>query len=829
MKRFFIISILISSFLLANSQNDLQIEWDKTFGDKKNQWGHSVIQNSDYEIVVNGGYFKTLGNNLWLIKLASDGSVLSENKTNNYTSGKPNIIQTSDNGYATLGYSMSSGDIISLLKFSSSLSKQWNKGYEQSGDEVRNYGKAVITTTDGGYMILGQSSEFEDKFSIDLYKTDVNGSVQWSDTYKSQYMTTGRRIIETQDKGFIVVGSSKSTSEASSDLYMLKVDARGDIVWEFSLEGESGDEGIDIVKANDGGYLIAGNTASYGSGWIDGWIIKIDENGNKIWNKTFGGRKKDEICSIVPDGDGYLIGGSTKSSGSGDWDFWVFRIDNLGNFIWENTFGGSEEEKAAEMIKTFDGGLVMVGHTKSKGAGKKDLWVVKLNFAIRDRATAYVETRINDWQQKGRYEKLEDYQLRVTIHTRQLKITEITNEFFEQIGAPIFANDIKLASLEYDTESEVFKISLNYFNPMYVPVPISDAPDFEDNLQNLTFTEMKYNLTSEEKLEIYQAKITNPVNDKIYFYDASKPVVFNSVEIVNNFSPINITPAPTNDPNIDDNTQVIVGQSDVDVNIPNIGTTKNNRYALIIGNSHYIEHGSDMVDILFSINDAKIFKQYCINVLGVPDNSNHIYYIEDANATYIKLYVDNFAKLIQSKPAGSEFYIYYSGHGTQNDQGESFLVPVGVKSDYINDFGIKLSDFYANISPGSNKKVFVFVDACFSGGGKSGQLLVNAKTGLYRPQNNTNVSSNLVVFAASSEKEISQEYIEKQHGLFTYYLLKALQDTEGNLSFGDLFDRISNDINTTTLNPQNGLKVQTPNVNINPAIQNTWKAWRVNQ
>lgn len=827
MKKLWSVLILVFSFYFISAQTSLQIEWDKTFGDKKNQSATSVIQNNNYELVLGGSKSVGVGWLPWLIKTDNQGNLIQENSPRGvYIHNYCSVIQTSDNGYATLGFVNSTDEnTVSLLKYSSSLSNQWQKSF---GKSETNYGMDVIKTKDGGFMLLSNSSDFEDKYSINLYKINSSGNQQWTKTYHSQYMNFGNKIIQTKNEAYVIVGKSQATADGFADLYALKVDKNGNLKWEFSLEGAGGDEGVYVIEANDGGYLIGGNTSSYGAGWVDAWVVKVDENGNKIWNKTFGGRQSDELSTIVSEGAGYIIVGSTKSSGAGDWDYWIFRIDNVGNLIWEKTFGGSEEEKAKGMTKTFDGGLAVVGHTKSKGAGKKDLWLVKLNFSIRDRATEYVETRINDWQKKGRYEKLEDYQIRVTIHTRQQKITALTDTFFRQIGNPIFDKDIKLANLDYDTESEVFRISLTYYNPMYVPVPIDEAPAFEDNFSNLTFTEMKYNLTTEDKLEIYQSTITNPNNEKVYFYDASKPIVFNSIVVVNDFDPIDITPEPTNDPTIDDNT-VVVGQSDVDVNIPDLGKTNNDRYALIIGNSHYIEHGSDMVDILFSINDAKFFKEYCVKVLGVPDNTNHIYYIEDANATYIKLYIDNFAKLIQSKPAGSEFYVYYSGHGTQDDDGESYLVPVGVKSDYISTFGIKLADFYSQINPGADKKVAVFVDACFSGGGKSGQLLVNAKTGLYRPQNNTSVSSNLMVFAASSEKEISQEYLEKHHGLFTYYLLKTLQDSKGDLTYGELFDRISNDVNTTTLNPQNGFKAQTPNVNVNPAIQNTWRTWEVNE
>ena len=376
--------------------------------------------------------------------------------------------------------------------------------------------------------------------------------------------------------------------------------------------------------------------------------------------------------------------------------------------------------------------------------------------------------------------------------------------------------------MDYDTESEVFRITMDYFNPIYVPVAISEAKSFDDNFSKFEFSNIVYNLTKDDKLEIAKMTIKNTVNGKYYFFDASQPLVFNNEVVVVDFDPIHIEPNPDITPDVTPNSD------EVDTDIPNIGKVYKNKYALIIGNGHYIENGSDMVDIKYSINDAKIFKKYAVNVLGVPDDGNHIYYIEDANATFMRLYIDNFSKLIKSLGENNEFYVFYSGHGTQNDDNEAFIVPVGVTSDYINDFGIKLDDLYSQISPGANQKVIVFLDACFSGGGKNGQLLVNAKTGLRRTPKNTAVNSNLLVFAASSEKQISQEYLEKHHGLFSYFLFKHLKESEGNLTYGSLAEKIKNDVTTTTLNPKNNLKEQTPTININPSIQNVWKNWKLN-
>ncbi len=831
MKKFSIVNFLAINLLLISflsAQSTPEIEWDKTFGDKKNEIGLSIIQNSDYDFVFTSSKSRGFVNHLVLNVTDGQGNKKIEKKMKNYfVQNTFGIVQTKDKGYATIGSSNSyEGSNLTLIKIDPNLNQRWFKNY--SFNET-NIGATLVNTHDNGFAILCNSGDFDNNFDIVLLKTDSKGNKQWEKTFPGDSIDYGFSLAQTTDKGFIIAGYTHSFGNGMNDFYLIRTDKNGNTLWDKTYGGVSGEQATAVKQTEDGGFIVVGTTFSKGSGWGDIWLIKTNKDGNIMWEKTIGGSKNDEAQDIIIENDGYVIAGNTKSKGLGEWDFWIIKTDFKGNIIWDKTFGGFFDDKVFSFTKTFDDGYALAGYTKSKGNGRKDAWIVKLKFSIRDRAENFVESEINDWQQKGKYEKLADYKKRVTIHTRKQKINELTNKFFGKIGDPIFKKDIINAKLDYDTESEVFKISMNYFNPMYVPVPIEQAPNFDKNFNKLVFSDLRYSLTNEDKLEIYQATIKNPMNGKTYFYDASKAIVFKSLTIENKFKPIEINPQKTNNPDIDDQTNVIVGESDVDVNIPETGKTYPNRYALIIGNGNYIEHGSDMVDIKYSINDAKIFKKYAIKVLGVPDNSNNIYYIEDANATYIKLYIDNFVKLIKSKPKGSEFFIFYSGHGTQNEQKESFIVPVGVKSDYIEDFGIKLSDLYAQISPGKDKKVFVFIDACFSGGGKSGQFLVNAKTGLYRPQKDADIGSNIVVFAASSEKQISQEFLEKQHGLFTYFLLKTLKETKGEITYGELFNKIKDNVNTTTLNPQNNLKEQIPKVNVNPAIQNSWKNWRIHK
>lgn len=815
-KNIIIIFTILLSTLYSFSQVAPTIVWDKTYGDKKNDVGYKILELNNHDLVLACSQSKGFGGYLWMIKTDFEGNMLNQIFDKSMYIPLTSLVKTQDNCLLTTGIEQSTeGSNFILYKMDESFNTKWlNKYYYTGGD---NYVTKVIESTSGNFFVVGKiSTDDINKSKCFVALISSTGNQIWHKTLGNEFDNELFGASETKDHCFIVTGGRTYSEDGFAKLTVTKFDKKGEVLWDKNY-GEEGTTGYDIIKANDKGYIVLAKTFSKIK------IFKISETGQLLWQKSYGTGRTEGNQIISDNGNGYIVVGRVKSRETG-WNALIFKIDNRGNQLWQSNFGGTGDEVFNSVTTTFDFGYVALGYTESKGNGKKDVWLVKLNQSIRERATQYVQNKINDWQKKGKYEKNADYFARVNENTRKLKIFEFTNEYYGQIGNPIFHNAIQKPKLDYDTESEVFRISMDYFNPIYIPVSITDAQNFEDNFAKLKFSNIVYNLTKDDKLEISQATIKNSVNGKTYFFDATKPVTFNDEVVVSDFDPIHIEPNPDITPDITpDNTD-----SDVDTDIPNIGKVYKNRYALIIGNAHYIENGSDMVDIKYSINDAKIFKQYAINVLGIPNDGNHIYYIEDANATYMRLYIDNFSKLIKSLGENNEFYVFYSGHGTQNEQNEAFIVPVGVTSDYINDFAIKLKDFYSQISPSTNQKVIVFLDACFSGGGKNGQLLVNAKTGLRRTHGNENLNANLLVFAASSAKQISQEYLPKKHGIFSYFLFKNLKDTKGNITYGDLADKIIGDVTSTTLNPQNNLNQQTPTINVNPAIQDVWKTWKLN-
>ena len=160
----------------------------------------------------------------------------------------------------------------------------------------------------------------------------------------------------------------------------MKTDSNGNKVWGKFFGGPYWDVARSVQQTSDGGYIIAGSTMSYGAGAYDFWLVKTDSNGNKIWDKTFGGPYWDVARSVQQTSDGgYILAGFTMSYGAGPHsDAWLVKTDSNGNEEWNKTFGGPEEDAACSVQQTSDGGYIVAGWTESKGAGGGDAWVIKL-------------------------------------------------------------------------------------------------------------------------------------------------------------------------------------------------------------------------------------------------------------------------------------------------------------------------------------------------------------------------------------------------------------------------------------------------------------------
>ncbi|MCK5171019.1 MAG: caspase family protein, partial [Bacteroidales bacterium] len=263
--------------------------------------------------------------------------------------------------------------------------------------------------------------------------------------------------------------------------------------------------------------------------------------------------------------------------------------------------------------------------------------------------------------------------------------------------------------------------------------------------------------------------------------------------------------------------------SDVDIDIPETQTEQINTYALIIGNEDYKSKQKDLTieqNVDYAVNDAQIFATYCEKTLGIP--KKQIKLIKNATSAEINQGLAWISNLSKIEKGNAKLIFYYSGHGLPHEQTkEAYIIPVDVSGNNI-DFAIKIANIYKKLTEYPSQQVSVFLDACFSGGARN-KSLISMKGVKIKPKSDL-INGNLVVFSSSTGDESSAVYNEKQHGFFTYYLLKKLKETKGSVNYDELSNYIIQSVSKET-----GLKgkIQTPQINVSHQVANDWKTWKL--
>jgi len=259
--------------------------------------------------------------------------------------------------------------------------------------------------------------------------------------------------------------------------------------------------------------------------------------------------------------------------------------------------------------------------------------------------------------------------------------------------------------------------------------------------------------------------------------------------------------------------------SAVDKNIPFNSMRNPDRIALIIGNENYSEALNAEVNVQYARNDAEVFRQYALRTLGVEEDN--LYFLTDATAGEMRRNIDLVAKLIEKMGSSAELVFYYAGHGYPDETTRvPYLIPVDVDATNLSA-AIKLSDVYEKFGNTDASRITIFLDACFSGGGRTQGLLV-ARAVKIKPKSEM-VKGNMVVFSASTGEQSSLAYDKEMHGMFTYFLLKKLQESKGDINYNDLAAYIEKNVSLESLKVNE--KEQDPEVTISPAVQDSWGSW----
>ncbi|OFX31374.1 MAG: hypothetical protein A2X08_10735 [Bacteroidetes bacterium GWA2_32_17] len=372
MKRIVIFSVflLLAGYLFSQPV----VQFDKTYGGTGCENGRSAKQAPDGGFIMIGSTnsYGSGQNDIYLVKTDENGNELwsqTYGGPGNEAIGwamKHNIILTTDGGFAIAGHTTSYGEgswDMWLIKTDDSGNVQWTKTYGGPSSETSNI---VKQTSDSGYIIVGSTWGFGSYYNdVFLVRTDSVGNLIWQNHYPVQAYEEGSAVVETSDGGYLVTGVSYNPQTA----FLLKVDAAGNQEW---LNKFMPGWGFSIEPTSDGGYIICGVTGS------ESMLVKLDSNGIILWTKIIDGPGANNAYSIQQLSDGgYIVAGETNGFGN-NWDFYLFRTDEFGDTLWTKVFEDAGNDWATSIDVCADGSYLVAGFTTSYGAGCSDYRMMKL-------------------------------------------------------------------------------------------------------------------------------------------------------------------------------------------------------------------------------------------------------------------------------------------------------------------------------------------------------------------------------------------------------------------------------------------------------------------
>jgi hypothetical protein len=318
------------------------------------------------------------------------------------------VKQTSDGGYIAIGHTLITGNNdqdVYILKTNSLGDKIWSKYFSWS---LLDIGKSIVETNDG-YVLTGSSTGLNanGKENIFLIKLDLNGDSIWGKTYLSNLAEASEDLIKTNDGGFLISGSKFVSPPFKRDLYIIKTNNLGDTLWTRTIGGSKVEFGYSVQQTQDGGYIVGGSSTSTGAGGSDGYLVKIDSSGNTLWSKTFGGMQNDVFQSVKQTRDGgYILGGRTDSYGAGGSDLYLLKTDSTGTEEWFKYWGGLNSDRGNSVTPLQDGGYMLAGYINNETTSLNELYAVRTdgngdtlwtkNYSGNGLAMGYAVIQTND-------------------------------------------------------------------------------------------------------------------------------------------------------------------------------------------------------------------------------------------------------------------------------------------------------------------------------------------------------------------------------------------------------------------------------------------------
>ncbi len=375
-----VLGILVA-FVCANAQAPDTL-WTRTYGEWDDEEPHGIFQTPDSGYVV-VGITNSMGAGDWdiyMIKTDPDGDTMwTQTIGDTYEEAAHAMCLAPDGGYIIVGTRDIDDWNVLMMKTDSLGNVLWT---EDDGGMLHDWLNDVCQDPAGGYVAVGaiNVNSWNTSGNLGVLAFEDNGNGTWVRSYGGESYDGGNSI-DTTSGGFIIAGFTNSYGGGGSDVWLVRTNASGMSQWTQTFGGVEDDYASSVSSTADGGYIIAGYTASYGAGNWDAYLIKTDSNGDSIWTRTYGGNLYDAALHVFQDDDGgYVVTGF--SDGIGAWiggDVWIMKTDENGDELWSSTYGGAYEDWGFFTRPTMDGGYIIAAKTRSFGAGETDIYLIKLS------------------------------------------------------------------------------------------------------------------------------------------------------------------------------------------------------------------------------------------------------------------------------------------------------------------------------------------------------------------------------------------------------------------------------------------------------------------
>ncbi len=468
-------------------------------------------------------------------------------------------------------------------------------------------------------------------------------------------------------------------------------------------------------------------------------------------------------------------------------------------------FGGQEI--------AFNSMPVLIG---TEGGSKKSIQTIRKVPTYEEFAVPYIQKHLSEWAAKGEFEKLEDYKARLTGGESETTYNKLNaraeEEYIKSFGKQLVLTDLKCST--YDIDNEIFRIDTPY-GPTFVKVPSKnhEAEAFKAGWETARIRSPRF-IIRDNKVGL--GKITYVVNGKKYTYNSEDEKNYETPKV---YVDINGILAKVMGGSTQNNNQISLEEgvwqnSDVDEKIPVTGKKAHHVYALIISNEHYQKASN----VFGALHDGHTFREYCLKTLGIP--KSNIQAINNATGNQIKDALNTLSRRVKADKENPEIIVYYAGHGLPDDSSkEAYMMPVDANPLTISTL-IPMKEIYSQIGVLPSDAISIFIDACFSGTDRNGTI-INEARGVEIKTKEVEPKGNMFILSASSSQETALPYKEKNHGIFTYFLLKKLQESKGNASLKE----ISNYVISNTRSTAEMLfgKPQNPSVSTSGNMRTLWE------